>query len=94
MHAYYDENREYNVVRLHPYQPNAAEAAQVRVPVDESIQFSTLSERSGAPEHRRRLRTTGSFAAISDIGRRPSAGRSRAMTGHPGARRLRLAPKR
>ncbi|MCF8203517.1 MAG: hypothetical protein K9J82_00455 [Methylotenera sp.] len=28
MHVYYDENREYNEVRLHPYQPNAAEASQ------------------------------------------------------------------
>lgn len=28
MHVYYDENRGYSDVRLHPYQPNAAEAAQ------------------------------------------------------------------
>ncbi|MEJ1938058.1 hypothetical protein WDZ92_48310, partial [Nostoc sp. NIES-2111] len=29
MHVYYDEGREYKDVRLHPYQPNAEEAAQV-----------------------------------------------------------------
>lgn len=28
MHVYYDEGREYRVVRLHPYRPNAEEAAQ------------------------------------------------------------------
>ena len=29
VHVYYDEGREYNNVRLHPYQPNADEPAQV-----------------------------------------------------------------
>lgn len=42
------------------------------------------------PRHGWKAWARGSCAAISDIAGRPSAGRSRASTGHPGARRLRL----